>query len=279
MNNINFSNDEIKAQFLQFMLDNNAQPYDLNFFEFIPDGQIHRYRLIDDKKTHLAGAYCVWTDYWPCGWVQNWKSGDGVISWKFDRKGLSDEQNKAMTDKEWDALIEKSQKHQKEMKKQIESMFTENSQLAENLFAHLPEAKDEHPYLKRKKVLHHGLRYNVDTKCLAIPLRDINGSFLSIQWIFPAGDKRYALGCPKKGAFFSFHSWLEKIDELEEEYNDKKAIILIGEGFATMATVFELTNTNSRNDTYICIAAMDCGNILNVAQAIKHKFPKKCYRC
>ncbi len=264
-NDFYISPEEIKAQFLQFMLDNNAQPYDLNFFELILDGQIHRYRLQDDNKTHLAGAYCVWTDYWPCGWVQNWKSGDGAISWKFDRKGLSDEQNKAITDKEWDALIKKSQKHQLEMKKQIESMFTENSQIAENIFGHLHEAQDIHPYLKRKKVLHHGLRVHPDTKCLAVPLHDIHGSFMSIQWIFPAGDKRYALGCPKKGAFFSFFN-LVHLENLEQETGEIQPI-LIGEGFATMATVYEITN-------YACVAAMDCGNIRTVAQAIKKKFPK-----
>lgn len=43
--------------------------------------------------------------------------------------------------------------------------------------------------------------------------------------------------------------------------------ILIAEGFATMATLYELTG-------YPCVAAMNCHNLYAVAEALKAKYPQ-----
>ena len=126
----------------------------------------------------------------------------------------------------------------------------------------MPPAPENFPYLKAKNIPCYGLRWRPDLKKIAVPLRDINGNIQSIQWIDADGPKRFFENAKYTGAFFSVGLDLLKY----EQYS--KSPILIGEGYATMATVHELTG-------YPCVAAMSCGNLRAVAEALKGKYPKQ----
>ena len=118
----------------------------------------------------------------------------------------------------------------------------------------------EHPYLTKKKLKnHYSIRIDNLKNFLVIPLYDINKSLISVQTISPDGDKRFFTGAKTKGAFFPIGL---------KELNSPNAPIFLGEGVATMATVYELLGAK-----YPAVAAMNCGNLLEVAQALKSKYP------
>ena len=110
---------------------------------------------------------------------------------------------------------------------------------------------DGHAYLERKKVLAYGLYQNGDN--LVIPLEDKCRKIQTAQNIQPDGSKRLWPGCPKKGAF-----------HLIEGNSDS---ILIAEGYATAATLHQVTG-------YTSVMAIDCGNLPGVASTIKELFPE-----
>ena len=247
--------NQIEEQFLDFMRFNNCEPEGL--FSLQMDGQIHRYRVKGDKHSNKSGAYCVFTDNWPAGWCMDWHNGE-AISWCFNRDSLNDEQKQSLSEKKYQELFKQSQAHQAEMRKQQAQLKADASERARILVEQLPEADkaEDHPYIHKKQIYSYGLKIDRDSNALVVPLRNIDGQIVSLQWIYQDGEKRFYPNATKKGNFFSIA--LETVSKDEP--------ILIGEGVATMSTVYELTGLP-------CIAAMNAGNIKPVAEAVKKKFP------
>ena len=250
--------DEIQAQLVKFIQQVDAAPCNKDF-KFIIDGQIHRYRTSEDKRSQTSGAYCIWADGWPSGWIQDWRNGK-AIHWSFKKEKIRDGDFKSsLTNERIKQLEEISKKHQAEMQKQQESLHAGASERARDIFEQLRPVDVTHPYLRNKGVKSYGLRVNSENN-LAVPLKDIDGRFISIQWINPDGDKKFFPGASTKGAFFSV-----ALDILKQKSEAKKPILL-GEGYATMATIYEITGCP-------CVAAMYCGNLFDVAKALKSKYP------
>ena len=109
----------------------------------------------------------------------------------------------------------------------------------------------EHPYFERKGIQVKSTVYGQGTKAV-IPLFDVNGELVTVQRIDEDGSKRLGAGCGKSGAFH----WIKGNDNA----------VLIAEGFATAASLFEATG-------YTTVMAIDCGNLKYVASAIS-KHPK-----
>ena len=259
MSNFNISDSEIEAQFLDFMRANNCEPE--GNFRLMLDGQIHRFRVQNDKHGEKSGAYCVFYDGWPAGWCQNWHGGGQAISWSFNRYDLNDSQQKSLSDAEYEKLLEVSRRHQEQLKKQLEQDTIIASEKARILFESLPFALNENqpPYAIKKQIYLYGdLKVSQDNKSIAVPLYNIKGHIVNIQWISEDGEKRFFPKAPVSGNFFPMF--------LEEADNDDKKVILIGEGMATMSIVRKLTQLP-------CVAAMNCGNLKKVAQAIRQKYP------
>lgn len=112
-------------------------------------------------------------------------------------------------------------------------------------------ADPHHPYLIRKGVGVHGLRQ--DGQRLLLPMFDPSGDLVNVQIIHPDGQKRFMRQGRKRGCFLS-------IGPLSGE------TILIGEGFATCATLYEATGISS-------VVAFDAGNLLPVALGLRARFP------
>lgn len=120
----------------------------------------------------------------------------------------------------------------------------------------------ESPYLQRKGVQGHGVRYLAGAEgcTLIVPMRDAAGELQNVQRIAPAkpanGDpeKRFMAGGKKSGLWHLIGS-TEGADAL-----------LIGEGYATCATAHEATGRP-------VAVAFDAGNLVHVARALRDLYP------
>ena len=92
---------------------------------------------------------------------------------------------------------------------------------------------------------------------LLLPLTDAKGQQTGAQLIHPNGDKRLL---PHSALAGSFISVVEPGDIAPEQ-------VTITEGFATALTVSRLTDG-------VCVAAVSANNLLNVAQAVREKWPE-----
>ena len=181
--NYDFDAYEIQNQFRSFMIQNGIVPFDSELY-FTPDGLIHRFRTQDDSNGETSGAYCLYARDWPAGWCQDWRKG-ASISWSFPKDALNQEGQSFFTKKRYEEALEASRKHQQELLLQHQIIQTQASENARIHFEHAEPANPGHPYLKAKNVPALGL-HEFDGK-LVVPLRDVNGRFLSLQWIDPEG--------------------------------------------------------------------------------------------
>lgn len=251
MYNPHFSSDDIVNQFAIFMANNNAKP--IEHLKLILDGQTHRFRTLDDKPGHKSGAYRIYPDSLPAGWVMNWKFHSAPIPWHFNINNLPDNDTNKIFFSSPNGQVEVQRIiENRKNAEQNEHLLTLKKILS--LFSSLKTAPENHPYLINKHVPSYGLKLSHSS--LAIPLRDIHGSLKSIQFISVNGDKSFFPGSHIKGNF-----WGIALDNISDN-----SFILIGEGYATMAKIYELTSLP-------CVAAMNCGNISEVTKVLKLKFP------
>ena len=246
-----FSDAEIEAQLRGFMeqLGVSPAPYET----LILDGHLQRYDIDGDKRGSCNGAYAIHTDGLPAGFVQDWKKGIKA-TWRFKPSALSPEQAAFFNS---DKYKQEQERKQAQRQKEIDDAHKAAAEQARILAQTLPQADENHPYLRAKQVFPYGILAQGNS--LAVPLRDIHGNVKAIQWILPDGAKRFMHGAKISGSF-----WSIGLDTITPE---QEATILLGEGVATMAKVYELTSKP-------CVAAIACGFLEEAALALKSKFPK-----
>ena len=251
-----FNDNEVRQQFLDFMQANDCEPIEDLYIQL--DGKIHRYKVRGDKSGDKSGAYCIFSDHWPAGWVQNWRNG-AAISWCYERDRLNDEGKSYFTDEKYKKALSISRKHQDKLKREREAACIKASETVRIFTETLPNATNDFPYLVKKSVFAIGyLKFNPASKQLCLPLTDIEGNVKSMQYIDAEGNKKFHPGTSTTGVFFGY-----QLDRLDKEPD---LPILITEGYATLATVA------SRLD-FPCVAAMTCHNLLPVAADLKKKYP------
>ena len=123
---------------------------------------------------------------------------------------------------------------------------------AVDMWTQAQPASTAHPYLIRKQVGAYTIRQSGDL--LLIPLMDVAGYLRNIQTIAPDGTKRFLKGGIKRGMF-------TPVWTLKGANN-----VYLCEGYATGASIYE-----AYHEPVIC--ALDAGNLLPVAQAIRTKCP------
>jgi phage/plasmid primase-like uncharacterized protein len=125
---------------------------------------------------------------------------------------------------------------------------------AQKLCEEADPAPADHPYLQRKKIQAHGLQVDEQNR-LIVPVM-IDGQIASVQFI-PTEEGRTKLflrdGVTKSGCFI--------LGELSEAKT-----ILISEGFATAASLYEATG-------YPTVIAFSAGNLRPVAEQLRQQFP------
>ena len=113
-------------------------------------------------------------------------------------------------------------------------------------------ASQDHPYLQRKGIKPHGAKVAGDGR-LVVPLYK-DGVISSVQYIASDSSKLYAKDGATKGAYW----WIGDTKGADKLY--------IAEGFATAATVHEITGAP-------CIVAYSASNLVPVSQAIRNLHP------
>ncbi len=227
------------------------------------DGNWHVANLSDDYKGKNDARIKLFPDR-QGGIVWNHKSGERQTFFinRMQSEAVSPEERARIEGEKRRREAELLQRHNKAAKR------------AKSLWDNASPAPASHPYLVRKHVRPHGLRVatwerliqqpdrkhckRVVENALLVPLYNAVGELRSLQAIFPetcpalGRDKDMLAGGGLAGLFW----WL----------GAKSDTVLIGEGFATCATLHEET----RHRVYIAFTA---NNLLAVGELLREKLP------
>lgn len=207
----------------------------------LADGTMHR---CDAEGRHGKNdvSYLLHSDGIPAGGFCNWRDGNGWQNWRADigRAWTPAEEAAYRTKRGLDRMARQAEKAKRE---------AEAKAHAGSLWADASPA-DGHAYLLRKGIAGHGVRMRLGK--LLVPLYDPMGVMHSLQFIDSAGEKRYLSGGRTRGCYFP-------IGQSDE-------VLCIAEGLATGASIHEATG-------YAVAVAFDVGNLVEVATALREKFP------
>ncbi|MDB5848229.1 MAG: hypothetical protein JWP29_1981 [Rhodoferax sp.] len=207
----------------------------------VMDGRWHRAKAEGDKGKSQSARYRGYLDGRPAGWISNYKQGLET-SWKASG---------AMP------AITAEQRRDMEARQNLRAAKDMADELAagKKAYAIWQNAKPvkHHPYLERKGIHAHGLRQDKAGN-LVVQMRDVAGYLHSVQTIGADGEKLFL----KNGRMHGLFATLGEIDG--------RRPIVIGEGFATMASVREASGLDA-------VVAFNGGNLMSVAKALRDKYP------
>ncbi len=274
-------------QFRDAMLENGITPPE----NIISDGEFHRFST-NGKPNGGAGWYVFNEGNMPTGSFGDDRTGVKVKSWRANLgRALSATEKSDFKRKQETLIAERAAKKQR-----LHAMAKER---ANRIMGVVTLANDDHPYLVKKHVGAHGialwddpfvsivyhketgqpnlqllsrdgktqLRFGIDLdgktleevcqawkSLLVIPMFDHSGEVQSLQFISKNGDKKFLYGGKMQGCYFP----LGDLKNAE--------IIMIAEGYATAATVHEITG-------HPVVVAYNAGNLLAVAKSIRAQHP------
>lgn len=133
---------------------------------------------------------------------------------------------------------------------------------AQSIWTNAKPANNDHPYLLRKKVSAIGLKLDTADH-LIIPMHYYNAetkqiTLVNVQTIAPDSEKKFVYGGLVSGAYFVIGS--------ESMLNG--GVILICEGYATGATVFD-----AMSYSLPVVVAFNANNLIPVAKSIRAQYP------
>jgi len=198
------------------------------------DGKIHRFR--SDASRAKNGWYIAYSDGRPAGHFGCWRRQIDV-SWRA-------EGGPSMTPAEEVAHAKRMADMRAIRDAELARQREVVAEVVEQVWSELLEAPADHPYLQRKGVKPHGSKVTSDGK-LVVPLFDVDGGISSLQYIEGDGGKRYHPGGEVKAKF-----WMVG--------KPSDGVIYLAEGFATAATVHEVTGRP-------CVIAYSASNLVDVA--------------
>jgi putative DNA primase/helicase len=209
----------------------------------LPDGCLHRFKAAGDKARN--SWYLLHLGTPAAGAFGCWKRG-------FNKPWCEREPRK-MSQEQWRVV----RRHWQVVEQERERTETERHAKARKVAVWiLDRAKpvQSHAYLSDKgaKVFGDVRQYR---GTLVLPLRDANSELHSLQFIGADGTKRFLSGGRIAGCFFTL---ADKPD----------GPLVICEGYATGASIHEATGLAT-------VAAMNCGNLLPVAEARRAKWPDR----
>jgi putative DNA primase/helicase len=208
------------------------------------DGKYHRFPT-NENRQDTAGWYIFDSDPIAAGAFGDWRtdcshSFKAIVRQEYPEIKIADSaaKTKESIRKQEIALV---QKHR------------EASALALKNWESTPLASENHPYLKKKKVLPHGLHIDGEGK-LILPLYDSEETIVSLQYIDENGKKKFQYGGQTKSAYFSF----QEIDPSKQ--------IVVAEGFATGASILERAGEQ-------VVIAFSANNLEPVTGILRNKYP------
>ena len=214
--------------------------------DIVLDGKMHRFNSgTKGKPGHdKSGWYVAYPDGVPAGRFGCWRAGIEV-TWRADvgrQLSPAEEMAHARRMSEAKALRDAELKRQREVV----------ADTAEAIWVSGIGASPDHPYLARKGIGVHGTRITGDGRLMA-PLYSPEGKIASIQYIDADGGKLYHSGGQTGGCFWIVGTM------------DEPGVLYIAEGFATAATIHEITNRP-------CVVAYSASNLVPVTGSMREKY-------
>lgn len=214
---------------------------------------LHRFPGIGKRNGNKAGWCKLFTDGlvgsfgdWSTGLHENWQA-------KRDNP-LSDKERQA-----WRRQIEEARK---QAEAERDTQYTEAAQRAKSIYGDgLRDDAADHAYAMKKRVnLFSLVRRGAWPQrgwsdALLIPLFDVAGQLTTLEAINVDGQKDFLAGGRKRGSFYPFGKLRGA------------TVVMIGEGAATVAAGVDATD-------WPAAAAMDAGNLLATAQAVRELVPE-----
>lgn len=208
----------------------------------IPDGNIHRFRVPEDKPNTSNGWYVLYLDGIASGAFGSWKAGSSN-TWS----------SRKPTDMKENQLVEQRIEYAKQQREEAQArQHIKAADKAGRIWCGAQPAQADHPYLLRKGIKPHRLRQSGDT--LLVPLY-ADGLLMNLQRIYPNGAQRFPAGGKVKGCY----SPIGRLELGEPLY--------IAEGWATGASIHEETGC-------AVACAMSAGNLLNVGRQLQRYYPE-----
>ncbi|CAB5222672.1 Archaeal primase DnaG/twinkle, TOPRIM domain [uncultured Caudovirales phage] len=211
------------------------------------DGKVHRFNsgTKGEKGHDKPGWYIAFNDGVPAGRFGCWRSGV-ELTWKADiGRSLTVAEEMAQS------------RRLSEAKAQRDAEQAKTREVAANtvdlIWSQAGAASPEHPYLQRKGIQPNGARITGDGR-LMVPLYNSDGELSSIQYIAGDGDKKYHPG----GQTGSMYWLVGSMDDATTLY--------IAEGFATAATIAEVTSQP-------CAVAYSASNLVPITGILKAANP------
>ena len=214
--------------------------------EIIADGTLHR--CPTQAKPHKQnGAYIAHLDAPATLWWCNWES--------VEQDTFTEAEEQSLPPAEKEALKQR----QAAIKRQREAEFAERRAAAtekgQSVLNASGPCSPEHPYLRRKGVPAFGEIRQGHNGELLLPVRDASGNLLSLQRIFPDGEKRFLTGGRVSGGYFVIQG------------NPEKPLVIC-EGYATGASI----HLACESTVFVAFAA---SNLPHVAGIARREHPDK----
>jgi putative DNA primase/helicase len=206
------------------------------------DGQLHRWS--GSGKKGKNSWYCCFPDGIPAGRFGDWRL-DLEVTWRADV-------GRSLTSAEQMAHSRRLSEAKKVRDAEMEQKREVASHTVETIWSKCTGSEDTHPYLQQKGVSSHGSRVTGDGR-LALPLYGEDGSISSLQYINSEGSKQFHPGGAVSGKFWTLGSM------------DDAGPLFIAEGFATSATIYEVTGRP-------CVVAYSASNVPAVAELMRAKY-------
>jgi putative DNA primase/helicase len=195
-------------------------------------------------KLTLNCAYVFHPDGHPAGYFQDFRQGIKIF-WKFEGD------YKPPTEAERKAYAIERQRQTEQRQAEEKARHEKAKSKAAYICSLTTPAPESHHYLTTKRIKPHGAKLGRDNT-LIIPLQNSEGELVNLQFISESGEKRFLSGGLKKACFYILHGNTEKI--------------LVAEGFATGASLFEATG-------FLTVVAFDAGNLEPVSIEIRKLYP------
>ena len=211
------------------------------------DGRMHRVAVEGDHGRERSGAYVGHLDGKPAGFIQNFRTG-----LRSDWKATGQAVALGAQDRARMAAEAAQKRHERAAER--ERQYERTAQEVDAIWTAATPV-EAHPYLAEKRVASHGLRQGEDGRLL-VPVQDADGKLWSLQHIDADGTKQFH----KEGRVEGGHFVIGDVN--------RPGPLLIAEGYATAATVHELTGMPA-------IVAFNAGNLAPVARTWRALFPDR----
>lgn len=219
----------------------------------VMDGRRHRVPVVDGKKGNRDGVYRGFLDgVKPGGWYINYHRADNdkdITRWK--ASGSTGEAD-PVARVHIRAVMRQSQDN---FAREQAALYAQQTAKAKALYERLPAADPAHGYLNRKGITAGDDIRQTRNGALVVPFHDADGTFRTLQYIPPDGEKYLFKDAPKSGHF--------RVEGGELRNGEP---ILYAEGYATARSLHMVTGRP-------VVMTIDAGNMEAVASVLKVRYP------